>query len=50
MKELYTSPELELISLVSAERIASAVDFDEQKPSNVGGSYTQGDTEIDIPL
>ena len=50
MKELYTSPELELMSLVSAERIASAADFDNQKPSNVGGSYTQGDTEIDIPL
>lgn len=50
MKEMYTSPELELLNLVSAERIASAADFDNQKPSNVGGSFTQGDTEIDIPL
>lgn len=50
MKKLYTSPELELISLVSSERIATVADFDNQNTTNVGGSYTQGDTEIDIPL
>lgn len=48
MKEMYKSPELEILCLAPAERIASAGDgdFDWIKPE----SFTQGDTEIDIPL
>ena len=48
MKEMYKSPELEILSLTPAERIASTTDigFDWIKPE----SFTQSDTEIDIPL
>lgn len=48
MKEMYKSPELEVLCLTPAERIASEteIDFDSMKP----GSFTQGGTEIDIPL
>lgn len=48
MKEMYKSPELEVLCLTPAERIAAdeQIDFDTLKP----GSWTQGGTEIDIPL
>jgi hypothetical protein len=48
MKEMYKSPELEVLCLTPAERIANntEIDFDWIKPE----SFTQGDTEIDIPL
>ena len=53
MKETYKSPELELLCLAPAERLAnnSEIDFDHLagNPSG-GGSFTQGDTEIDLPL
>ena len=52
MKEIYKSPELELLCLAPAERLAnnSEIDFDTLTGGTGGGSYTQGDTEIDIPL
>lgn len=53
MKETYKSPELELLCLAPAERIANTtdLDFDSIKdPNYVGGSFTIGDTEIDLPL
>jgi hypothetical protein len=53
MKETYKSPELELLCLAPAERIANNenIDFDSIKdPSFGGSSYTIGDTEIDLPL
>ena len=51
MKETYKSPELELLCMAPAERIATDldIDFDSLTGGN-GGSYTQGDTEIDLPL
>ena len=52
MKETYISPELELLCLAPAERIANnqEIDFDILTGGPGGGSYTQGDTEIDLPL
>ena len=52
MKETYVSPELELLCLAPAERIAANldVDFDTLTGGQGGGSITQGDTEIDLPL
>lgn len=53
MKEKYTSPSLALVQFVSAQRLAySDIPFDNLKdPDFVGpGSFTQGDTEIDIPM
>ncbi len=46
MKELYTSPEVKLISFVSEERLASSVDFSDlvQKPA----SYDDGDINIEF--
>lgn len=48
MKEMYKSPELEILSLTPAERIAAdeLIDFDTLRP----GSFTQGGVEIEIPL
>lgn len=56
MKEMYKSPELEVLCLASNERIANndtknSVDFDDIKNNGANaGSYTGGGTEIDIPL
>ena len=47
MKEMYKSPELEILCLTPAERIASdtELDFDTMKP----GSAPQGNLEIELP-
>ena len=52
MKETYKSPVLELLCLAPAERLAnnSEIDFDTLTGGTGGGSFTQGDTEIDLPL
>ena len=52
MKETYKSPELELLCLAPAERLAnnSEIDFDTLTGGTGGGSFTQGDTGIDLPL
>ena len=43
MKEMYKSPELEVLCLTPAEEL---IDFDTLRP----GSFTQGGVEIEIPL
>lgn len=53
MKETYKSPELELLCLAPVERLAnnSEIDWDDLAGTgSTGGSFTQGDTEIDLPL
>jgi len=56
MKEMYKSPELEVLCLASNEHIANndtknSVDFDDIKNNGANaGSYAGGGTEIDIPL
>lgn len=52
MKETYKSPELELLCLAPAERLAnsSEIDYDILAGGQGGGSTPLGDTEIDIPL
>ena len=54
MKEMYKSPELEVLCLASAERLANneSIDFDQLNggTGGNGGSSTVGDVIIDIPL
>ena len=53
MKEMYKSPELELLCLASAERLANNEQLDyDQLTGGLGGkgSSTIGDIVIDIPL
>ena len=53
MKEMYKSPELEEMSLASAERLANdQIDYDQLAGNGNGGkgSSTVGDIVIDIPL
>lgn len=52
MKKLYIAPELELLSLAPAERLANEVeiDFDTMLGSGGTGVVSQPDIDIDVEL
>lgn len=50
MKELYESPELEMLCLTADERLASVVDFDSLVSDFGNGVSANPDIDIDIPL
>lgn len=52
MKEMYTSPELELLCLAPAERLASSeeIDFDKLLGEQGTGVSTDPNTDIDLEL
>lgn len=52
MKELYVSPELELLCLTAEERLANnQIDYDDLMGGvNNGDAVTPSDNDIDVPL
>ena len=50
MKELYTSPEVELLRLAAEERLAADIEFDEMVGNTGGGVSADPDIDIDVPL
>lgn len=51
MKELYTSPELEMFALIAEEKLASyELEFNDMLASSGGGVSADPDVDIDVPI
>lgn len=48
MKELYISPEVELIGFVAEERLAANIDFGDMDGDNYGNGFGSGSEESQV--